>query len=104
MMDRRLTGEVVTIGVDVGGTSISSGLVRHDGEVLATVEAPTHVAGPGTALNTLLGVIEDVRSQASARGLNIEGIGVGLPGPVDVDKGMISAFVARSHVPEFYGV
>src|SRR5262249_47209251 len=104
MDERAVSDQVVTIGVDVGGTSISGGLVRQDGEVLATVETPTHVSGRGTALKTVLAVIDDMRSQAHARGFMVDGVGVGLPGPVDVDKGMISAFVPQSHVPEFYGV
>jgi len=104
MSERTVTGQVVTIGVDVGGTSISAGLVRRDGEVLATVETPTHVSGRGSALKTLLAVINEVHSRARDHGLSVDGIGVGLPGPVDVDKGMISVFVPQSHVPEFYGV
>src|SRR5689334_4372923 len=100
MSERTVTGQVVTIGVDVGGTSISGGLVRDDGEVLATVETPTHVSGRGTALKTVLAVVNDMRSQARAQGFTVDGVGVGLPGPVDVDKGMISVFVPQSHVPE----
>jgi len=104
MRARAVTGKVATIGVDVGGTSISGGLVSSDGEVLATVEAPTHVSGLGTALQTLLAVIHDVYSQARAQGWTVDGIGVGLPGPVDVDKGMMSAGAPQNHVPEFHGV
>jgi glucokinase len=104
MTERAGTETVATIGVDVGGTSISCGLVRHDGRVLDTVETPTHVAGPGTALKTLLGVIHEVYSRARARGWTVDGVGVGLPGPVDVDKGMMSAAAPQNHVPEFHGV
>jgi len=104
MRERAVTGKVATIGVDVGGTSISGGLVRDDGEVLATVETPTHVAGVGTALKTLLAVVHDVYAQARAQGWTVDGIGVGLPGPVDVDKGMMSAAAPQNHVPEFHGV
>ena len=104
MNERTLTSEVVTIGVDVGGTSISAGLVRPDGEVLATVETPTHILGPGTALKTLLAVIEDVCLRARDRDWTVDGIGVGLPGPVDVDKGMMSAAGPKNHTPEFHGV
>jgi len=103
-MDGMITGKIATIGVDVGGTSISGGLVGADGEVLATVEAPTHAAGPGTALTTLMAVIDDVCSHARAHGWAIDGIGVGLPGPVDVDKGMMSAAGPGNHVPELHGV
>src|SRR6266481_758627 len=74
MRERALTGKVATIGVDVGGTSISGGLVRDDGEVLATVETPTHVSGLGTAVKTLLAVIHDVYSQARAQGWTVDGV------------------------------
>ena len=106
MPERGVTGKVATIGVDVGGTSISGGLVSHEGEVLLTVETPTHVAGLGTALKTLLALIHDVYSQARAHGWAVDGIGLGVPGPVDVDKGMMSASAStlRNHVPEFYDV
>jgi len=101
---RARSGTVATIGVDVGGTTISGGLVRHDGEVLATVETPTHVGGLGTALKALLSVVEGVLSQARSQGWTVDGIGVGLPGPVEVDKGMISAASPENHVPELHGV
>ncbi len=104
MREHALTGKVATIGVDVGGTSISGGLVRDDGEVLATVETPTHVSGLGTAVKTLLAVIHDVYSQARAQGWTVDGVGVGLPGPVDVDKGTMSSAAPQNHVPEFHGV
>lgn len=99
-----MTKGVVTIGVDVGGTSISGGLVRDDGAVIATVETPTHVSGPGTALKALLAVVQEVDARARAEGWTVDGIGVGVPGPVDVDKGMMAAGPPGSHVPEFYGV
>jgi glucokinase len=104
MSEAAVTGKVVTMGVDVGGTSISGGLVRHDGEVLATVETPTHVSGRGTALKALLTVVHEVLAQARAQGWMVDGIGVGLPGPVEVDKGMISAASPENHVPELHGV
>ena len=104
MRQKPRAAQVATIGVDVGGTSISGGLVRQDGEVVSTVETPTHVAGPGSALKTLLAVIHEVHTRARAQGWTVDGIGVGLPGPVDVDKGMMSAAAPRNHVPEFHGV
>jgi glucokinase len=104
MRERAVTGWAVTIGVDVGGTTISGGLVRDDGEVLATVETPTHVSGPGTALKTLLAVIHDVCTQARAHGWPVDGIGLGLPGPVDVGKGMMITAGPQNHVPELHGV
>ena len=41
----------VTIGVDVGGTTVAAGLVTADGLVLEHAEAPTHARGAGRALD-----------------------------------------------------
>src|SRR3989304_963929 len=89
----------VLIGVDVGGTTTAGGLVTADGEVLSVVHTPTHRHGPGTGVETLLDVVGDLLARARARGIALDGVGVGIPGPVDVEKGMMLAF--PNHVPEF---
>src|SRR3989338_14833 len=89
----------VLIGVDVGGTTTAGGLVTADGEVLSVVHTPTHRHGPGTGVETLLDVVGDLLARARARGIALDGVGVGIPGPVDVEKGMMLAF--PTPVPEF---
>jgi glucokinase len=89
------------IGVDVGGTTTAAGLVGEAGEVLIEAQAPTHARGPGRALDTIVGLIETVRSAAGARGLEVGGIGLGLPGIVDAARGRVSDEI--SHVPELAG-
>jgi predicted NBD/HSP70 family sugar kinase len=73
------------IGVDVGATTISCGLVRPgDGTVLAAVQAPT----VGSAVvDSITSLIERVLDVAAGQGLPVAGIGIGLPGLVDVEKG-----------------
>jgi glucokinase len=85
----------VLIGVDVGGTTMSGGLVTPGGEVLSTVQTDTHRDGPGTALEDLLRIIDELMSQALERGLSIGGIGVGLPGIVDADAGLMKKGIER---------
>jgi glucokinase len=85
----------VLIGVDVGGTTMSGGLVTPGGEVLSTVQTDTHRDGPGTALEDLLRIIDELMSQALERGLSIGGIGVGLPGVVDADAGLMRKCIER---------
>jgi glucokinase len=85
----------VLIGVDVGNTTMSGGLVAPDGAVLSVVETSTHRDGPGTALDTLLGTIGELVSWAEARGVKVEGIGVGLPGIVDVDAGTLGTGIGQ---------
>ncbi len=75
------------MGIDVGATSISGGLITSSGDVLTAVETPTRHRG--SAVETLLTVVNDLITGARADGLDLEGIGVGLPGLVDVEKGMM---------------
>ncbi|MEX2223635.1 MAG: ROK family protein [Candidatus Rokuibacteriota bacterium] len=75
------------VGVDVGATTISAGLVCPDGTVLATAQAPTRDGGAVVA--TILSLIDRALASAEERKLAIAGIGVGLPGLVDVEKGFM---------------
>jgi glucokinase len=78
----------VLIGVDVGATTVAGGLVTTDGAVLAAVQAPTSL-GTGTAVHTILGIVTDLCDQAHGRGLALEAVGVGIPGLVDTQRGML---------------
>lgn len=89
------------LGVDVGGTTTSAGLVTTSGEVLIEAQAPTHGAGPGRAIETIVGLIETIREGARARGVLIEGIGLGLPGIIDAARGLVGEEIP--HVPELAG-
>jgi glucokinase len=78
------------------------GAVTGDGEVLLETSAATHRDGPGTAQRLLLELIVSVRSAVEARGLGVTGIGVGIPGIVDAETGIVGDLVP--HVPELQGV
>jgi glucokinase len=75
------------IGVDVGASTISAGLVCPDGTVSATVQA--HTRGGGPVVDTLFTLIDRALASADERHLHVAGIGVGLPGLVDVEKGFM---------------
>jgi glucokinase len=75
------------IGVDVGASTISAGLVCPDGTVLSTAQAPTQ--GEGAVVDTIFSLIDRALATARERHLQIAGIGVGLPGLVDVEKGFM---------------
>jgi glucokinase len=86
------------IGVDVGASTISAGLVRpDDGTVLDAAQAPT--VGR-SAVDAITALIERVLATADRRGLRVAGIGIGLPGLVDVEKGYMRALLPGSWVPE----
>jgi glucokinase len=91
---------VLLLGVDVGGTTTAAGAVTDAGEVLFETRAPTHRDGPGTAVRTILALIDEVRRAVAARGETLAGIGLGVPGLVDT-AGQVSEHVP--HVPELAG-
>jgi glucokinase len=88
----------VLIGVDVGCTTVSGGLITPDGNVLSAIQAPTSL-GSGTAEHTILGIVTDLHTEAQARGLALEAVGVGVPGLVDAERGM-QLSSAGSHIAD----
>ena len=91
-----------TIGMDVGGTTVAAGLVAADGQVLEHSQAPTHARGAGTALATVVLLLERLEDTARARGVEIAGVGLGVPGIVDAERGTVGADI--HYVPELAGV
>ena len=73
------------IGVDVGASTISAGLVCPDGTVFATAQASTRGGGP--VVDTIFTLIDGALAEVHAGRCRVAGIGVGLPGLVDVEKG-----------------
>jgi glucokinase len=88
------------VGVDVGGTTTSVGLVTRDGAVLATEIAPTHGHGPATAERTMTALLERVLERAAGQGVRVGAIGVGVPATVDTATG---AIVESHHTAELTG-
>jgi len=93
--------EAVLVGVDVGSTNSSGGLVTADGTVLWTLETRTHRDGPGSAFDVLQGLVADLLAQAGRRGWTVQGVGIGLPGVVDIEGGTMRKGIHR--VPELAG-
>lgn len=82
--------EQLAIGVDVGGTKVAAGLVRGDGAILYQTRLP--MAATGTAAEGLASVrsaIEAVLAAQPEARAAIAGIGIGSPGPLDPEGGVI---------------
>ena len=73
-------------GVDVGGTTVKLGLFSRDGALLEKWEIPTRTQNNGE--NVLPDIVASIRSKLSEKNIapqNVEGIGIGVPGPVSAD-------------------
>ena len=75
------------LGVDIGGTKVAVGIVDRQGKILAQTRQPmvaNRTAEEG--LNAVLCAIDSMRSSAR---MEIEGIGICAPGPLDPERGVV---------------
>lgn len=81
------------IGVDLGGTNVRSLLVDEKGHIInEKKEATESENGPDFVLQKIIKQIEGLDYSSIGGFENVEGIGIGVPGPVDtVNKWMVMA-------------
>ena len=73
-------------GVDIGGTTCKIGLFETTGQLVEKWEIPTNTQDAGK--NILPDVAASLNGKMQERGIprdEIEGIGIGIPGPVQAD-------------------
>lgn len=78
------------VGVDLGGTSVKIAFIQEDGEILHKWEIPTDKSDQGK--NILPDIAESIHKKIVELGETKEkllGIGMGAPGAVDKEKGII---------------
>jgi glucokinase len=73
-------------GVDVGGTTVKMGFFRTDGELLDKWEVKTNTSDGGKEiLPDIARAIDNKLAQEGISKNDVEGIGIGVPGPVRAD-------------------
>ncbi len=91
----RTRGEKFIIGVDLGGTNIVVGAMPEDGsrEVAVRSEPTRSERGTEAVVDRIVamiaGVISEVMSATGARASDFLGVGVGAPGPLDREQGVV---------------
>ncbi len=83
--------EVLTVGIDLGGTSIRVGLYDHAMRLLAQHSMPTRVAaGPQLAVDEMAAAIRTLSARiAGSSATDLIGIGIGSPGPINLRTGVL---------------
>ncbi|MCY3865146.1 MAG: ROK family protein [Chloroflexi bacterium] len=77
--------EELTIGLDIGGTKMAFVVADRHGNIHHASSLPTEAQAEFThALNRIAGHLNSL----IARFISVRGIGVGVPGPVDSDRGI----------------
>ncbi|MFT8312665.1 MAG: ROK family protein [Clostridium sp.] len=78
------------IGIDLGGTKISGALSDVDGNVLSQYTIPTNAfEGEAAVLERVIKVIDKVLKDGNKSAEDIKAIGIGSPGPLDAENGII---------------
>lgn len=73
-------------GVDIGGTTVKMGIFGTNGDLLDMWEIPTRTEESGKyILGDIAGAVEKKLEEKNISKLDVEGIGMGVPGPVGSD-------------------
>ena len=78
------------IGIDLGGTNIKAALVADDGAIAVKSKRVCDPArGPEPVVNEMAQMCAELTAEAGISRERIVGVGLGTPGPLDFDRGMI---------------
>lgn len=76
------------IGVDLGGTNLNTAILNTNGKIIDKLSVSTG-ENKDIVLKQIVKCIEDIIKKANKTNLEIMGIGIGSPGLVDSEKGII---------------
>src|SRR3984885_10029784 len=86
-----------SIGVDLGGTNLRAAAIDSKGKMLDKIAASTALqAGRDAVIDDMVQSIETLRARLGEH--NLAGVGIGIPGFILIDKGVI---VGSANMPEF---
>lgn len=78
------------VGLDVGGTAIKAGVCSEDGQLLHTFEGPTeNDLGSERVMENMAKYARTVVEEMSASWDDVAGVGVGVPGFLDIPNGVL---------------
>ncbi|MGD8737123.1 MAG: ROK family protein [Anaerolineae bacterium] len=78
------------IGIDVGGTKILAAVVNGSGEIAAQAKQKTRAKeGPEAVLERIAATARQAVDKANIGWDRVAGVGIGAPGPVDPDSGIV---------------
>ncbi|MFC7439928.1 ROK family protein [Laceyella putida] len=78
------------IGIDLGGTSMKLGMVDHKGKTLMEMEKPTLAEeGADSVIGRIISHARELAEATETRWEDVAGVGVGLPGFLDIKNGVV---------------
>ncbi|MCL2661218.1 MAG: ROK family protein, partial [Acidobacteriaceae bacterium] len=85
-----MSGQILNIGVDVGGTNIKVGLLDECGSILCQKRLATQPElGPEAVIGNIAEAVRAVLSERGMKPGQMNSIGIGVPGTTDADTGIV---------------
>ena len=82
--------ESYSIGIDLGGTNLRVAAISVAGVVLERISVPANYdTGPGLIIGEIVAIVKRIRECSQCSGLLLHGVGIGVPGFIDIDTGII---------------
>lgn len=79
----------IIAGVDLGGTTTKAALFSCSGEMIHSIQIPTPVSsGPEAMIRAAADAIKQLLAESEYRSSQLAGVGVGVPGRVDIHRGI----------------
>lgn len=92
----------VAIGIDLGGTNLKAAIVDQQAKIVKVQSRPTpDTHGVKDIVNEIVNLVETLKSEASIQPSDLQGVGIGTPGPLDIKNGRI---VRSVNFPDFQDV
>ncbi|WP_042354129.1 ROK family protein [Bacillus rubiinfantis] len=76
------------IGIDIGGTKIAAGIITDTGKLLHSVKVKSDRTNREKMFARVVAAVEQLLDESQLSIADMAGIGVGVPGKVDCDKGI----------------
>lgn len=80
----KISSSALTIGVDIGGTKVSAGVVDLDGNIISSDRRSTPVSGGVELIATITDLIKSLQER-----YEIAGIGISIAALISADQGTI---------------
>ena len=78
------------IGIDLGGTNIQTGVVTQNGKIIERDKIKTKASeGADIVIKRICQAVRDVINKGDLTDKDILAVGIGAPGAIDVDKGIV---------------
>lgn len=82
--------EAPYVGVDLGGTSIKMGVLDAKDRLITTAKTKTKGEEGGEAVvKRIARVVREMLEEAKLKTTDLGGLGIGAPGTIDIDKGVV---------------